>query len=164
MLFLFNLAYAATWGNVAFLIPTEIFPSNLQTQGNGLGIIGWAIGVGMTTLVNPIMFATLEVSFVIVIPFSVSCVFLLTGRFRKNRTYFLFFIPSLIWIPIIYLLYPETSNRSLESIEALFATRSPFSWEIEKPYNIHDDILAERSYEKDGAPTMEHSERLPQNV
>lgn len=46
---------------MAFLIPTEIFPSELRAQGNGLGITGWAIGVGMTTLVNPIMFGTLAV-------------------------------------------------------------------------------------------------------
>lgn len=43
-------------------MPTEIFPSNLRAQGNGFGITGWAIGVGMTTLVNPIMFAVLTVS------------------------------------------------------------------------------------------------------
>lgn len=73
MLFLFNLAYAATWGTVAFLIPTEIFPSDLRAQGNGFGITGWAIGVGMTTLVNPIMFATMEVSFEIVSPFPWFC-------------------------------------------------------------------------------------------
>lgn len=46
---------------MAFLIPTEIFPSELRAQGNGFGITGWAIGVGMTTLVNPIMFGTLTV-------------------------------------------------------------------------------------------------------
>jgi hypothetical protein len=46
---------------VAFLIPTEVFPSELRAQGNGFGITGWAIGVGMTTLVNPIMFGTLTV-------------------------------------------------------------------------------------------------------
>lgn len=54
-------SYAATWGTVAFLIPTEIFPSELRAQGNGFGITGWAIGVGMTTLVNPIMFSSLKV-------------------------------------------------------------------------------------------------------
>lgn len=55
MLFLFNLCYAATWGTVAFLIPTEIFPSEMRAQGNGFGITGWAIGVGWTVLVNPIV-------------------------------------------------------------------------------------------------------------
>jgi hypothetical protein len=53
--------YAATWGTVAFLFPTEIFPSDLRAQGNGFGITGWAIGVGMTTLVNPIIFDSLKV-------------------------------------------------------------------------------------------------------
>lgn len=62
MLFLFNLVYASTWGTVAFLVPTEIFPSDLRAQGNGFGITGWAIGVGMTVLVNPIMFADIKVS------------------------------------------------------------------------------------------------------
>lgn len=61
MLFLFNLVYASTWGTVAFLIPTEIFPSDLRAQGNGFGITGWAIGVGMTVLVNPIMFGSIKV-------------------------------------------------------------------------------------------------------
>jgi len=38
MLFLFNLIYAATWGTVAFLIQTEIFPSEMRAQGNRFGI------------------------------------------------------------------------------------------------------------------------------
>ncbi|KAL2819037.1 hypothetical protein BDW59DRAFT_181731 [Aspergillus cavernicola] len=49
ILFLFDLGYASTWGTVAFLIPTEILPSDLRAQGNGFGITGWATGVGMTT-------------------------------------------------------------------------------------------------------------------
>ena len=121
MLFLFNLCYAATWGTVAFLIPTEIFPSRMRAQGNGFGITGWAIGVGWTVLVNPIMFGTLE-----------------------NRTYFLFAALNLIWIPIVYLFYPETKDRSLESIEFMFASPSPFSWAMEDSYKNNFHELAER--------------------
>ena len=33
--------------------------------------------------------------------------------------------------------YPETANRSLESIEALFSTDSPFNWAMEKHYLMH---------------------------
>jgi hypothetical protein len=62
MLFMFNLIYASTWGTVAFLLPTEIFPSEMRAQGNGFGITGWAIGVGMTTLINPILFGSIKVS------------------------------------------------------------------------------------------------------
>lgn len=39
--------------------------------------------------------------------------------------------------------YPETSGRSLESIDALFSTSSPFNWAMEKNYQIHGDVLAE---------------------
>lgn len=85
-------------------MPTEIFPSDLRAQDSGFGITGWAIGVGMTTLVNPIMFDSI-----------------------KSRSYFLLAGLNLLWIPIILAFYPETGNRSLESIEALFATSSPFS-------------------------------------
>ncbi|KAJ6069835.1 hypothetical protein N7499_011722 [Penicillium canescens] len=125
MLFLFNLGYAATWGTVAFLVPTEIFPSDLRAQGNGFGITGWAIGVGMTTLVNPIMFNVMT-----------------------SRTYFLFAGLNLIWIPIVYLFYPETRNRSLESIDALFSTPSPFYWKMEQAYKLHGDVLAEHGVTK----------------
>jgi len=128
MLFLFNLVYAATWGTVAFLIPTEVWSSDMRAQGNGFGITGWAIGVGMTVLVNPIMFGALE-----------------------NRTYFLFAGLNLIWIPTVYLFYPETANRSLESIDALFSTKSPFNWAMEKAYAEHGDVLAERGMSISGA-------------
>ncbi|KAJ5825564.1 hypothetical protein N7474_002702 [Penicillium riverlandense] len=136
MLFLFNIGYAATWGTVAFLVPTEIFPSELRAQGNGFGITGWAIGVGMTTLVNPIMFDTM-----------------------KSRTYFLFAGLNLIWIPIVYLVYPETRNRSLESIEALFSTSSPFYWKMEQAYKLHGDVLAEHGVTKGEAPDVGRNER-----
>ncbi|KAL4860983.1 hypothetical protein BDV12DRAFT_180893 [Aspergillus spectabilis] len=125
MLFLFNLGYASTWGTVAFLVPTEIFPSDLRAQGNGFGITGWAIGVGMTTLVNPIMFDSL-----------------------KSRSYFLLAGLNLLWIPIVFLFYPETRNRSLESIDALFSTQSPFHWGMERAYRLQSDVLAERGIPK----------------
>ncbi|KAJ5578832.1 Major facilitator superfamily domain general substrate transporter [Penicillium hetheringtonii] len=114
MLFLFNLGYASTWGTVAFLVPTEIFPSDLRAQGNGFGITGWAIGVGMTTLVNPIMFESMKS------------------------------------------LYPETRNRSLESIEALFSTSSPFNWKMEQAFNLQADVLVDGGISRDdGKPELE---------
>lgn len=123
MLFLFNLIYAATWGTVAFLIPTEIFPSEMRAQGNGFGITGWAIGVGWTVLVNPIMFAHLE-----------------------SRSYFLFAGLNLLWMPIVFFFYPETAHRSLESIEEMFSTNSPFYTKMEAAYRAqgNGDVLAAR--------------------
>ncbi|QDS74059.1 hypothetical protein FKW77_009330 [Venturia effusa] len=121
MLFLFNLVYAATWGTVAFLIPTEIFPPEMRAQGNGFGITGWAIGVGWTVLINPIMFAHLE-----------------------NRTYFLFAGLNLLWMPIVFFFYPETKDRSLESIDAMFTTSSPLYTAMERAYARYGNVIVEK--------------------
>ncbi|ESZ92908.1 MFS sugar transporter [Sclerotinia borealis F-4128] len=137
MLSLFNLCYAATWGTVAFLIPTEIFPSEMRAQGNGFGITGWAIGVGCTTLVNPIMFANLE-----------------------SRTYFLFAGLNLLWMPIIFVFYPETADRSLESIDAMFSTNSPLYIKMEAVYRTtgNDEGLPTRMHmSKDNSKIIEAS-------
>ena len=93
----------------------------MRAQGNGFGITGWAIGVGWTTLVNPIMFGAL-----------------------KSRTYFLFAGLNLIWVPIVYFFYPETADRSLESIGALFIPDNPFNSAMEKSYQENGTIVAEK--------------------
>lgn len=74
--------------------------------------------MGMTTLVNPIMFDGI-----------------------KSRSYFLLAALNLLWIPVVYLFYPETCNRSLESIEGLFATSSPFSWKMEEAYTGCEGVV-----------------------
>jgi hypothetical protein len=47
-----------------------------------------------------------------------------------------------------FLVYPETRNRSLESIDALFSTSSPFHWKMEQAYKLHGDVLAEHGVTK----------------
>lgn len=166
-----SLSYAATWGTVAFLLPTEIFPSDLRAQGNGFGITGWAIGVGMTTLVNPIMFKTMTVSFTSdpvvdeadrdytephVLPFRRS-------QFDLDPHHLSLYVLATTMVIdrpelIIVLVYPETRNRSLESIEALFSTRSPFYWKMEQAYKLHGDVLVEHGVRKNDAPDAGQNE------
>ena len=141
MLFLFNIIYASTWGTIAFLIPTEIFPSEMRAQGNGFGVTGWAIGVGTTVLANPSIFANLQ-----------------------NRAYFLFAGLNMLWVVVVYLFYPETKDRSLESISVLFYPSSPFNWAAERSWRDHNggDIVAgheaeveKRRREAAGSPGFE---------
>lgn len=92
--------------------------------------------------------------------------------FFKTRTYFLFAGLSLIWIPTIYLcehyptrchktnandtVYPETRNRSLESIEALFSTSSPFNWKMEQAFESQAEVLVDEGISTDtGKPELE---------
>jgi hypothetical protein len=49
------------------------------------------------------------------------------------------------------IVYPETRNRSLESIEALFSTASPFYWKMEQAYKLHGDVLAEHGVSEDSS-------------
>jgi hypothetical protein len=38
------------------------------------------------------------------------------------------------YIPIIYCFFPETAGRTLEQMDFLFASRSPFTWDEEKEF------------------------------
>lgn len=60
----------------------------------------------------------------------------------QSRSYFFFAALNLIWVPIIYVFYPETKDRSLESIESMFTT-SPFHWQMEKAYERTQALVGE---------------------
>jgi hypothetical protein len=60
----------------------------------------------------------------------------------QSRSYFFFAALNLIWVPIIYVFYPETKDRSLESIESMFTT-SPFYWQMEKAYERNQALVEE---------------------
>lgn len=60
----------------------------------------------------------------------------------QSRTYFLYAGLNFLWIPIVYFFYPETAQRSLESIETMFASESPLFRQMEKTYHQNKDILA----------------------
>ncbi len=55
------------------------------------------------------------------------------------------------------IVYPETANRSLESIDALFSTDKPFNWNMERAYREHGDVLHE-GRQSDGSVMEDPSE------
>lgn len=56
--------------------------------------------------------------------------------------------------------YPETRNRSLESIEGLFSTSSPFHWKMEQAYKLHGDVLAKHRVTKRESVSADKSEHI----
>ena len=75
------------------------------------GITGWAIGLGNGTLYNPVMFSRIG-----------------------GYAFFNYAGLNIIWFTFVYLFLPETSRKSLETINRLFETKSPLVRDMERYY------------------------------
>jgi sugar porter (SP) family MFS transporter len=113
MVFLFTMIFGATWLTVPWLYPAEIFPLNIRTKGNAWGVVGWSIGNGWLTLLCPVMFNAIS-----------------------EYTLFIFAACNVLTLPMVYCLYPETNQRTLEEMNLLFAADTPWVWDAEKNYRI----------------------------
>ena len=113
MIFLFTATFGATWLTVPWLYPAEIFPLEVRAKGNAWGVVGWSIGNGWLTLLLPVIFKALE-----------------------QKTYYIFGIANVITLPMVYCLYPESNQRTLEEMNLLFAADSIWNWEAERNFAI----------------------------
>lgn len=111
MVFLFTMIFGATWLTVPWLYPAEIFPLSIRTKGNAWGVVGWSIGNGWLTLLCPVMFDSIS-----------------------EYTLFIFAGCNIITIPMVWALYPETNQRTLEEMNLLFASDSPWVWDAEENF------------------------------
>jgi MFS family permease len=111
MVFLFTFVFGATWLTVPWLYPAEIFPLEVRAKGNAWGVVGWSIGNGWLTLLCPIMFQQIG-----------------------EKTLYIFAACNAITIPMVWALYPETNQRTLEEIDLLFASDSIWNWDAEKNF------------------------------
>ncbi|GAP88816.1 putative mfs monosaccharide protein [Rosellinia necatrix] len=109
--FIFTAVFGATWLTVPWLYPAEIFPLRVRSQGNAWGVVGWSIGNGWLTLLCPVLFERIGAT-----------------------TLHIFGIANVISIPIVWALYPETNQRTLEEMDLLFASPSPWVWDAEETF------------------------------
>ncbi|BFZ65358.1 hypothetical protein YB2330_006524 [Saitoella coloradoensis] len=110
-IFLFTLTYSCTWCLCPFIYAAEIWPSSVRGQGNAFGVVGWSLGLGAGTLSVPKMLESLD-----------------------YNAFYVFGALNIAWVPVVYLFFPETAQRSLESIEILFSTKSPLNFHEERAY------------------------------
>ncbi|KAK4901019.1 hypothetical protein LTR49_027372 [Elasticomyces elasticus] len=110
-IFIYDFIFAATWLSVPWVYPTEIFPLVIRAKGNAFGIVGWSIGCGTVSLAAPKMFGALGPS-----AFYIHAVF------------------NLFAVAVVYCFYPEVACRTLEEIDLLFASKSPFVWTTERRF------------------------------
>lgn len=111
MVFVYVLLFSSSWLMIPFIYPTEIFPTWLRAKGNAFGVAGWAVGFGGGSLLVPIMFAGIA-----------------------EKTFYVFGAAMFAYIPVIYCFFPETAGRTLEAMDFLFASRSPFTWDEEAEF------------------------------
>ncbi|KAK4544381.1 hypothetical protein LTR36_004272 [Oleoguttula mirabilis] len=109
--YLFTFVFGATWLTVPWLYPAEIFPLEVRAKGNAWGVVGWSIGNGWLTLLCPVMFNAIG-----------------------EKTLYIFGACNIITIPMVWALYPETNQRTLEEIDLLFESDSPWAWAAERDF------------------------------
>ncbi|KAK7756179.1 hypothetical protein SLS62_001772 [Diatrype stigma] len=109
--FIFTSVFGATWLTVPWLYPAEIFPLQVRAKGNALGVFGWSIGNGWLTLLCPVMFNAIG-----------------------ENTLHIFGACNILAIPIVWALYPESNQRTLEEMDLLFAADTPWNWDAEKTF------------------------------
>uniref|UniRef100_A0A093VI77 Sugar transporter STL1 n=1 Tax=Talaromyces marneffei PM1 TaxID=1077442 RepID=A0A093VI77_TALMA len=115
MIFIYTAAFGATWLTVPWLYPAEIFPLAVRARGNAWGVVGWSIGNGWLTshqmLVCPVMFNSIG-----------------------EKTLYIFAVCNILTIPMVWALYLESNQRTLEDMDLLFAADTPWNWDAEETF------------------------------
>ena len=109
--FIFTFVFGATWLTVPWLYPAEIFPLEVRAKGNAWGVAGWSVGNGWLCLISPVMFKNIT-----------------------SYTLFIFGVANILSIPMVWALYPESNQRTLEEMNLLFAADSPWNWDAERNF------------------------------
>jgi MFS family permease len=109
--FIFTSVFGATWLTVPWLYPAEIFPLQVRAKGNAWGVFGWSIGNGWLTLLCPVMFDHIG-----------------------ENTLHIFGACNILAIPMVWALYPESNQRTLEEMDLLFAADTPWVWDAERNF------------------------------
>lgn len=68
------------------------------------------------------------------------------------------------YIPLVYCFLPETSGRTLEQINYLFASKSAFTWNEEKEFARRMAILSEQLARNDVVLTEDSSGQEKPNM
>ncbi|KAK3935284.1 general substrate transporter [Diplogelasinospora grovesii] len=136
MVFVYVLIFSSSWLMIPFIYPTEIFPTWLRAKGNAFGVAGWSIGFGGGSLLVPIMFAGIG-----------------------EKTFYVFGAAMFAYIPLIYCFFPETAGRTLEAMDFLFASKSPFTWHEEAEFKKRMAELESRVQANSGKETDSSEEK-----
>lgn len=110
--FLYTAIFGATWLTVPWLYPAEIFPLQVRAKGNAWGVVGWSVGNGWCVLLLPTIFDRLN-----------------------EKTLYIFCAVNIISIVVVWAIYPESNQRTLEEMNLVFACDSIWNWDAERNFS-----------------------------
>ena len=131
-IFLFTAIFGATWLTVPWLYPAEIFPLEVRAKGNAWGVVGWSIWNGMLTLLCPGEYLLSALCTYVGYKRLIDLIVMFDAL--DEKTLYIFGICNIITIPMVYCLYPETNQRTLEEINLVFSSDSIWTWEAERNF------------------------------
>ncbi|KAK9351489.1 general substrate transporter [Lipomyces doorenjongii] len=107
-LFVFNTFFGIGWLGMTWLYPAEIVSLQVRAPANGLSTAGNWISNFMVVMITPVAFNSI-------------------GAY----TYLIFAAINAVMVPAVYFFYPETSGRSLEEIDEIFAQSNSWTpWDV----------------------------------
>jgi hypothetical protein len=68
------------------------------------------------------------------------------------------------YIPLVYCFLPETAGRTLEEVDYLFASKSPFTWDEEKEFAKRTALLHERLNKENGNQSVAQDKSIELHV
>ncbi|MCJ1465579.1 hypothetical protein MMC07_004198 [Pseudocyphellaria aurata] len=114
--FLYYVFFGIGWQGVPWLYPTEINSLSMRTKGAAIGTASnWAfnyMGTPLQRRQSVGIFETDEETVVEITPIGIQSL--------QWKFYIIWTVFNLAFVPVVYFLYPETSQRSLEDIDRLF--------------------------------------------
>lgn len=113
----------------------EIYPTKVRARGGAWSVVGWSIGNALIMEITPPMLARIGWA-----------------------TFIVFAVFNFLTIPVVWALYPETSNKTLEELDIVFSTKSMLVFRAEK------ELEAMKQGEKDNMSIMESDENSNKGV
>ena len=139
--YLFVASYAPTWGPVSWTYPPELYPLRVRGKAVALATSGnWAFNFALAWFVPP------------------------TFEQQTWKTYVIFavFLFAMFWH--VFFMFPETANKPLEEVEAMFDGTKPgaiknIGMPAWKTHNSRKDAMrVERREDSEEKLGMEHKE------
>lgn len=116
--------------SVPWVYVPEILPLEARTRGTAIGISSNWLWNFTVVMITPVIINRLE-----------------------WKAYLIFMVTNAVFVPVIYFLYPETSNVRLEDIDLMFSTG-------ENPVKVAKEIIARNkaglpARDEEGVPVKE---------